>query len=90
MDLRLRLRYLPSYRSKLYLAGFHLGHTPYGGSKVPCGFLSLDILLRSHPRPFRVAHDRGGWVTLLPDALGVHGSKHGIELWFDTDLGNEY
>ena len=60
---------------------FQLGHTSYDGSKVPCSFLSLDTLLRSHFRPFRVAHDPGGWVISLPA---------GIELWFDTDLGDGY
>ncbi len=53
--------------SKLRLASFHLGHTPYGDSKVPCTFLSLDTLWRSHFRPYRRTHDQGGCVILLSD-----------------------
>ena len=93
LDLRLKLEFWPITMaivlgcSKLCLASFHLGHTPYRGSKTeicwtPFGGPTF--------RPCRGTHDQGGWVISLSDGLGSVARSHGIELRFDTELGDEY
>ena len=88
--------------SKLRLVAFHLGHTPYGGSKVPCRFLSSDTLCRS---PFQALQGhfmtgvgqvirfqtaRGPWLGATAKSYGSVAGSHGKELRFDTNLGDEY
>ncbi len=73
--------------SKLRLAAFltfHLGHTPYSGSKVPCRFLSLDTLWRTHFRPYR-GTSWPGWLGqfVFRRLYGSVARSHGIELQFD-------
>ncbi len=69
--------------SKLRLAAFHLGHTHYGGSKVPCRFLSLDTLWRSHFRPYRGTSWPGWLGHFLFRRLGVRGQepRHRVTVW---------
>ncbi len=69
--------------SKPRLADFHLGHTPYGGSKVPCRFLSLDTLWRSHFRPY-MEYSWPGWLGHFAfRRLGVSGlePRHRVTVW---------
>ena len=61
--------------SKLCLAAFHLGHTPYGGSNVPCRFLSLNTLWRSHFRPYRGTSWPGWLGHFVFRWLGVRGQE---------------
>ncbi len=76
--------------SKLRLVAFHLGHTPSGGSKVPCRFLSSDILCRSLISGFTGAlHDQGWPGHSFSDGYWSVARSHGRELWFDTELGDE-
>ncbi len=70
------LAYYNGYCSWLFQATLRrlsFGTPPYGGSKVPSRFLSLDTISRSHFRPYRGTHDQGGCVILFFRRLGVRG-----------------
>ncbi len=61
--------------SKLRLVAFHLGHTPYGGSKVPCRFLSSDTLWRSLFQALQVHFMTGVAGSFVFRRLGVRGQE---------------
>ena len=75
VDLDLHLKLCPLQwasvvcRSKLHLAGFQLGHTPYGGSKMPCIFL--------HPLevPFQALHLQGYFMSTPVRVLSSSSSS---------------
>ncbi len=68
------------------LTAFHLGQTSYGGSKVPCRFLSLDTLWRSHFRPYRGTSWPGWLGHFAFRRLGVCGQEpqHRVMVWHLT------
>ncbi len=69
--------------SKLCLVAFHLGHPPYGGSKMPCRYLSLDTLWRSYFRPCRGTSWPGWPGHFVFRRLGVRAQKpwHRGSVW---------
>ncbi len=76
--------------AKLCLVAFHLGHTLYGGSKVPCSFCHRTPF----GGPFFQALRGTSWPGLAGSFvfrwLGVRSQEPQQELRFDTKLGDEF